>query len=141
MDASNYLSRAAYLMNERATERDHDDGERSMERCVGAFNTMTGHRLSVEDGWQFMVYLKHSRMQGGARNQDDYEDAVAYSALMAESSTPDVKDVPDMPQKSPKQGVYWVPEMKQYVGEEDFEALGIPGMLIADPRRPHTPTK
>ena len=51
-----------------------------------SFNAMTGHSLSVEEGWLFMIYLKHSRMRGGAFKLDDYEDAVAYEALMAEEA-------------------------------------------------------
>lgn len=73
-------------MEERGKDRDKPDGERSMARCVAAFNAMTGHKLDEEDGWLFMVYLKHSRMRAGQFRQDDYEDAVAYEALMAESA-------------------------------------------------------
>ena len=85
MDASKVLNNARDLLLDRAKERD-TGAERSMERCVKTFNAMTGHKLSVEDGWQFMVYLKHSRMRGGSFKQDDYEDAVAYGALMAEQA-------------------------------------------------------
>jgi len=85
MTAPDLCTKAAELMVERGKDRDKPDGERSMARCVKAFNAMTGHNLTEEDGWLFMVYLKHSRMRAGKFRQDDYEDAVAYEALMAES--------------------------------------------------------
>lgn len=87
--APDFCRRAAELMEERGKSRDKPSGERSMSRCVDAFNAMTGHNLSVEDGWMFMIYLKHARMRAGAFNRDDYEDAVAYAALMAEEATPE----------------------------------------------------
>ena len=86
MKAPDFCTKAAELMADRGKERDQEDGERSMARCVNTFNAMTGHTLSVEDGWLFMVYLKHARMRGGDFKQDDYEDAVAYEALMAEEA-------------------------------------------------------
>lgn len=86
LDAPGFAKKAAELMADRGKERDQADGERSMARAVKAFNAMTGHDLSTEDGWLFMVYLKHSRMRGGMFKQDDYEDAVAYEALMAEEA-------------------------------------------------------
>lgn len=86
MNAPEFCAKAAELMADRGKERDQESGERSMARCVDAFNAMTGHNLSVEDGWLFMVYLKHARMRGGKFKQDDYEDAVAYEALMAEAA-------------------------------------------------------
>lgn len=86
LKAPAFCHKAAELMEDRGTERDQANGERSMARCVNAFNAMTGHALSVEDGWLFMIYLKHARMRGGAFKLDDYEDAVAYEALMAEEA-------------------------------------------------------
>jgi len=83
--ASTLLHTAANLIDSRGKERDNA-GERSMERTVEAFNLMTGHQLSEEDGWQFMVFLKFARMRGGCFKQDDYEDAIAYTALQAEAA-------------------------------------------------------
>jgi len=82
--AAGLLHKAAALIGDRGAERDHEDGERSMARCVSAFNAMTGHKLSEEDGWLFMQYLKQARAKGGAFKQDDYEDNIAYAALQAE---------------------------------------------------------
>lgn len=84
--APQFCRRAAELMEERAAGRDKPSGERSMSRAIATFNAMTGHKLSVEDGWLFMVYLKHARMRQGKFVIDDYEDAVAYEALMAEEA-------------------------------------------------------
>ena len=86
MDAGSILEKSAALITSRGAERDQPDGERSMARCVYTFNSMTGHRLTPEDGWLFMVYLKHARMRGGAFKMDDYEDAISYEALMAEEA-------------------------------------------------------
>jgi len=84
--ANEILIDAAKLIDSRGQERDKDDGERSMERCVKSFNEMTGHELTETDGWKFMIFLKLARMEGGSFKFDDYEDAVSYSGLMAESA-------------------------------------------------------
>ena len=84
--ANEILINAAKLIDSRGKERDKDDGERSMERCVKSFNEMTGHELTETDGWKFMIFLKLARMEGGSFKFDDYEDAVSYSGLMAESA-------------------------------------------------------
>lgn len=84
--ANELLSAASSLINNRSVERDKPNGERSMDRCVNAFNAMTGHNLSEVDGWLFMQYLKHARSQSGRFRPDDYEDDIAYSALKAEAA-------------------------------------------------------
>jgi hypothetical protein len=60
------------------------EGERSMARCVAAFNALTGHQLTEREGWMFMAMLKASRAQAGALNLDDYVDGAAYFALAGE---------------------------------------------------------
>lgn len=99
LSAPEFCTRAATLMEERGKDRDKPSGERSMSRCVEAFNAMTGHQLTEEEGWLFMVYLKHSRMQAGAFRRDDYEDAVAYGALMAEAAVASQKPLKEVPLK------------------------------------------
>lgn len=86
MKANEILNNAAELIDQRGKERDKDDGERSMARCVKSFNEMTGNNLTETQGWQFMMFLKMARMEGGAFKFDDYEDNVSYSGLMAESA-------------------------------------------------------
>ena len=70
----------------RGTERDMADGERTIPRCVKAFNAITGHNLTNEDGWKFMLLLKLCRMSQGRFKRDDYIDAVGYSTLLAEEA-------------------------------------------------------
>lgn len=83
VSAGTVLRTAAETIDNRASERDAEQ-ERSMGRCVNAFNAMTGHGLSEEDGWLFMQYLKQSRSRAGNFRFDDYLDEVAYAALRAE---------------------------------------------------------
>ena len=84
-DASSLLHRAADLIDDRGKERDKPSGERSMKTAVNSFNAMTGHTLTETEGWKFMVFLKLARMEGGSHRLDDYEDAIAYTALMTEA--------------------------------------------------------
>ncbi len=70
----------------RGEERDQADGERTIPRCVTAFNAITGHKLSNCDGWLFMEVLKKCRSVQGAYKYDDYRDGVGYAALRAEEA-------------------------------------------------------
>ena len=70
----------------RGNERDQPDGERTIPRCVTAFNAITGHELSNTDGWLFMEILKKCRSVQGAYKYDDYRDGVGYAALRAEEA-------------------------------------------------------
>lgn len=85
MNAPEILIAAADCIVHRASQRDQQDGERSMARAVSTFNTLTGHTLSERDGWVFMTVLKLSRAQAGRHVLDDYVDGAAYLALAAES--------------------------------------------------------
>ncbi len=71
---------------QRGEERDQPDGERTIPRCVTAFNAITGHKLSNCDGWLFMEVLKKCRSVQGAYKYDDYRDGVGYAALRAEEA-------------------------------------------------------
>lgn len=73
-------------MQDRASTYDNPQGERSMEVTVKAFNAITGHNLSVEQGWLFMGVLKMVRSQQGAFKLDNYEDLAAYAGLQAEAA-------------------------------------------------------
>jgi len=83
--ATDFLDNATDAIGARASERDTEQ-ERSMERCIRAFNEMTGRNLSTEDGWLMMCFLKMSRMRAGSYREDDYVDLIGYSALMAEEA-------------------------------------------------------
>jgi len=76
------LTEASTTIGARASERDVES-ERSMAKCVAAFNAMFGTALTEEQGWQFMVLLKMSRSTVG-RKRDDYVDGAAYFALAGE---------------------------------------------------------
>lgn len=82
--APDLLQEAAALIKQRGVERDAEGGERSMKRTVDSFNAMTGHKLTEEDGWLFMMMLKLSRSRSGKIQPDDYKDLISYSALLGE---------------------------------------------------------
>jgi ketol-acid reductoisomerase len=84
--ASAIVKRALGHMEDRAQAYDAPSGERSMGRAVEAFNTITGKKLSEEQGWLFMVLLKAVRSQQGKHREDNYEDGAAYFALMGEAA-------------------------------------------------------
>jgi len=82
--APTILRQAADVLAARGALRDTEAGERSMARCVAAFNAMTGLGLTERDGWYFMCCLKQARSRAGAYHADDLLDAVGYAALEAE---------------------------------------------------------
>ena len=79
-----FLNEAARILKERGVERD-DQQERSMQRIVDTFNTLVGgdRRLSVADGWLFMVALKMVRVEI-KYHEDGIFDLIAYAALLGE---------------------------------------------------------
>jgi hypothetical protein len=84
--APDILRRSAQHIEDRAAARDQPEGERSMGRCVAAFNALTGHQLTERDGWLFMVQLKAARACTTATGlADDYEDGASYFSLAGES--------------------------------------------------------
>lgn len=85
LNAPEILLAAAEAIADRAKVRD-TAAERSMGRCVAAFNALTGHNLTEVDGWEFMVILKLARARGGKYHADDRLDATAYQALAAEAA-------------------------------------------------------
>lgn len=86
--APDFLHRAATIMEERGKQYDKPGGERSMGKTVAAFNAITGQDMTQEQGWQFMMVLKSVRFFSNttAPHRDSLEDAIAYSALLAESA-------------------------------------------------------
>lgn len=86
MKAQEFLEKAKDTMDERGKTYDSEGGERSMEKTVIAFNAKTGRDLSESEGWLFMSTLKDVRQFAKKDyHEDSALDAVAYSALMAES--------------------------------------------------------
>lgn len=82
--ASDFLGAALGHLEDRAATYDSPQGERSMGRTVEAFNAITGHKLSEEQGWLFMSCLKLVRSQQGKYKSDNFEDLIAYGALQGE---------------------------------------------------------
>lgn len=82
--AASMLTAALGHMEDRAKTYDAPGGERSMGKTVAAFNVITGHKITVEQGYLFMVLLKSVRAQQGSYKSDNYEDGAAYFALMGE---------------------------------------------------------
>lgn len=84
--APEFLMRAASIMEERGRQYDAPGGERSMGRCVVAFNAITGHNLGEADGWLLLQILKDVRQwQRPGFHQDSADDCIAYAALKAEA--------------------------------------------------------
>jgi hypothetical protein len=92
-DAIAFLERAADLMKERGADYDKPAGERSMAATVAAFNAITGRDLDESEGWAFMLVLKLVRQwQRPGFHRDSAEDAIAYSALLAEALAHDASN-------------------------------------------------
>ena len=89
MRANEVLKAALGHMEDRAATYDKPEGERSMPSTVSAFNALTGHQLTAEQGWLFMTVLKLCRTQQGGFRADNYEDGAAYFALMGEQAEGD----------------------------------------------------
>lgn len=91
--AYTFLQSALSEMKDRAAQRDgatpqgRISGERSMAATIKAFNALTGHNLTEENGWEFMILLKLVRGRQGNFRMDDYTDAAAYSALLGECAS------------------------------------------------------
>ena len=81
------LNEAMAAMAERGQSYDtNGDGvERSMGKVVDMFNTLTGHELTEEQGWDFMILLKLVRASQGYK-ADNYVDGSAYFSLAGEAA-------------------------------------------------------
>ena len=86
MKAADILEAAQGHMLYRASTYDKPEGERSMGATVTAFNAITGHKLTEEQGWLLMILLKATRSQQGAYRADSYEDGAAYFSLAGEAA-------------------------------------------------------
>lgn len=89
MKSTEILKNAAAHIGDRAVTYDKKAGERSIPATVEAFNAVTGHRLTSEQGWLFMALLKAVRSQQGGYRADSYEDGAAYFALAGEQAAAD----------------------------------------------------
>ena len=84
--ASDFLHRAAGIMADRGKQYDKPEGERSMGKCVQAFNLITGHTLTESEGWLLLQVLKDVRQwQRPGFHLDSADDCIAYASLKAEA--------------------------------------------------------
>ena len=89
MTSQEILTAAIQAQADRAASRDLPDGERSMKRCVEAFNILEGTTLTETQGWRFMSVLKHARSSAGSFSLDDYIDGAGYVSLAGEAASRD----------------------------------------------------
>ena len=87
--AQDFLKAGIKHMGDRASTYDNPDGERSVGKTVAAFNIITGHELTEEQGWLMMGLLKMVRSQQGDYKSDNYEDEAAYAGLRGECASRD----------------------------------------------------
>lgn len=94
MKAEQFLRQGADVLAERGKEYDKPEGERSMARCVAAFNAITGKDLTEAEGWLLLQTLKDVRQwqNPGRYHEDSAVDCVNYSALKAEALSEQEKD-------------------------------------------------
>ena len=86
MKASEFLRKAADLLDQRALDYDQQQGERSIPKVVTAFNAITGQNMTNVQGWLFMHLVKKVRLHTNPQkfHQDSAEDSIAYDSLEAE---------------------------------------------------------
>ena len=84
--ADSILNEGLETLKQRGKEYDATGGERSMLKTVSLFNHLTGHQLTVADGWKFMQFLKMVRIQQAPAKRDSYVDLANYVALEGEQS-------------------------------------------------------
>ena len=89
--AHGFLEQAAREMGQRAATYDKPEGERSMGKTVAAFNALTGHTITEQEGWQFMELLKIARSNQGGYRADSFVDGAAYAALAGEAAAREKK--------------------------------------------------
>lgn len=85
---SDWLREAADTLDERGKQYDSSGSERSMEKTVIIFNTLTGNSLTTAEGWQFMKVLKDVRLWSNTdvAHVDSIVDNLGYTALLAEET-------------------------------------------------------
>ena len=92
LTAVQLLENAAFIMNERGKQYDKPSGERSMGKCIAAFNVITGRNLLESEGWLLLQLLKDVRQwQQPGYHADSAEDCIAYAALKAEAKQSEAK--------------------------------------------------
>ncbi len=86
MRANDILRAGLDILVERGEQRDQPGGERTIPSVVAAFNALTGHAMTEQQGWLFMALVKVRRCQTGKPDPDHYVDGANYFALAGEAA-------------------------------------------------------
>lgn len=86
MKADDILQEGRKLLVQRGVQRDQPEGERSMPAVIAAFNALSGHQLTEQQGWLLMALVKIKRSQTGKPDADHYVDGANYIALAGEAA-------------------------------------------------------
>lgn len=86
MKADDILQEGRKLLVQRGVQRDQPEGERSMPAVIAAFNALTNHQLTEQQGWLLMALVKIKRSQTGTPDPDHYIDGANYVALAGEAA-------------------------------------------------------
>lgn len=85
MKAHELAQQAADILKQRGIENGYDAGEeRSAAKIASVFNAITGHTLTEQDAWMFLICLKLVRQQR-SQGVDHLLDLSNYALLLAES--------------------------------------------------------
>ena len=86
MKADQILRAGLDILVERGVQRDQPGGERTIPAVIAAFNALTGHAITEQQGWLFMALVKVKRSQTGKPDADHYVDGANYFALAGEAA-------------------------------------------------------
>lgn len=86
MKADQILRAGLDILVARGEQRDQPTGERTIPSVVAAFNALTGHTMTEQQGWLFMALVKVRRCQTGKPDPDHYVDGANYFALAGEAA-------------------------------------------------------
>lgn len=86
MKATQFLSEAAAVQQDRGAEYDSPEGERSGGRIAAAFNAITGKNITDAEVYLILQITKDVRQWAASEyHHDSALDCVSYAALKAEA--------------------------------------------------------
>lgn len=95
--AEQFIEEAKLILRRRGDGYD-ENRERSIPHIVQIFNAITGHKLTVDEGWTFMQCVKLARMQRDPKQREDhFLDLIGYTALRAEERLATQKNLGPVP--------------------------------------------
>lgn len=109
--APELIEEALATIAQRGVDYDKPQGERSMAGTVAMFNLHTGHGITVEQGWLFMLFLKLERIKANPKKPDNFVDLSGYGALYGEECLGSLqsKDSPPGPDYARDASGEWKP--------------------------------